>query len=170
MPIVKIPMKSNSTILIFIEYGSIYYTCCCFCVCAHHSFFFFLLMLPHNLNLPKITSPPLCNDVSSLLWWRVYWCEGGKTCHSHEIANNNSVSHSISSQWKISTPPQHLFLFKKCFIQIHITIETKRLLQLLFITLIITQSTLATALQHPENHPKHACEFCMITFSANVNK
>jgi len=23
--------------------------------------------------------------VSSLLWWCVYWCEGGATCHSHEI-------------------------------------------------------------------------------------
>jgi len=48
---------------------------------AHHYFLFrsYVLVMLNQNNFP------ISCRVSSLLWWCVYWCEGGATCQSHEI-------------------------------------------------------------------------------------
>jgi len=37
-----------------------------------------------NLVLESKCSSQLVHYISHLLWWHVYWYEGGTTCHSHE--------------------------------------------------------------------------------------
>lgn len=153
------------------EYCSIYYTCCCFCVCTSFFFLFFLLlMLPHNLNFPKITSPPLCNDVSSLmtcllvrgredLSFTFTWDSKQQQCQSFNQFPMKNIN---------STPT--FCLVQEAF---HSDTHTNR-----------DKKTIVTSVHHSNNHSehfsnclattwkpsKHACEFCMITFSANVNK
>ncbi len=146
------------------EYCSIYYTCFFLCVHIILFFLFFFLMLPHNLNFPKITSPPLCNDISSLMRCLLV---RGRDNLSFTWDSKQQQSFNQFPMKNVNSAPTFFLVQEEFHSDTHITIEKKRLLQLLFITLIITQSTLATALQRPENHPKHACEFCMITFSAN---
>lgn len=80
--------------------------------------------------------------MTSLLWWHVYWCEGGTTCHSHEIANNNS--HSIRfNQFpmkNVNSAPT-FFLVQEAF---HSDTHHNR-----------EEKTIATSVHHSNNHSEH---------------
>jgi len=51
---------------------------------------FFEFMCPTNL----LSRSESLFSYSLFFWWCVYWCEGGTTCHSHDItakANHNKI-------------------------------------------------------------------------------